>query len=216
MSCLLGLATVASVVMGNGGSVTSEFRADLVRRYEMITRKDDYPKKKSLSVRSIQGFSVPRAVSLDLRHVPTLYRLDGDKDGRVSVDDMVAFAEFACTMDCSLLKLAGALKNACVREFVSEIHHCDGFAVTEWLIRVAEEGSGGDLDVVDRAAVERMYFLLGGKEEELEKFIDSFEREATGIPRPAVAGFARKYLQMYGALMEQAELEGDFNYLLFV
>lgn len=181
-----------------GGSVSTEFRRDLIRRWH---ESGEGNPPRILDV--LESFPVPKSVSMDLSHIPTLYRLDRDKDGGVSQGDLLAFAEFACSLDCAVQKLGKVLKCACTVEFVDTIK-TEPVAVTEWVIRVCDSANTTE---IPRESIVTIFGFLkpGARDEEFALFWKALASGSNdAVPRSLVADFVRKYLNTYADLFLQA------------
>jgi hypothetical protein len=188
--------------MGNGTS--PGFRADLAKRVAEIRPAGEF----SIDIDRLETFRHFTNFQIHTQHLPVLYQLDKDKDGRFSEKDFFAFAEFACMQNCPVAKLPDIVRAVSTIEFVDAISN-DASGVAEWMIRLATTDGVSGMQV-SRNTFCTLYKLMNGGDEAGRDLIWEGLRsvgncpEQPTVPRPVVSKFIRKYLTVYAEMLSRA------------
>mmetsp|Transcript_71378 Transcript_71378/g.167218 ORF Transcript_71378/g.167218 Transcript_71378/m.167218 type:complete len:267 (-) Transcript_71378:45-845(-) len=95
-----------------------------------------------LTLASLQRLATPEDLSLDFRHVATLWKLDVNHDGVVTFEELVSFAEFCNDQRMILgdLELSQKLKALCVLEMIADVYDADGQDLfVDWMLKLVAQ-----------------------------------------------------------------------------
>mmetsp|Transcript_52566 Transcript_52566/g.151553 ORF Transcript_52566/g.151553 Transcript_52566/m.151553 type:complete len:243 (-) Transcript_52566:4-732(-) len=152
--------------MGVAGSIAeSPLLSYLSSEFDRVAKS-----QKALSLHQVQQVQPPQEFTLDLRHLATLWKLDADRDGRVTFEELLEFAEFANERRqfFGSLDFERKLRAQCVNDMWEVIREERGEeAFANWIIRLVLQGerfqtfpSSPNVEFMSRDAVMTLYELL--------------------------------------------------------
>ncbi|OLQ09677.1 hypothetical protein AK812_SmicGene6743 [Symbiodinium microadriaticum] len=120
-----------------------------------------------LTLATLQRLVTPEDLSLDFRHIATLWKLDSNRDGVVTFEELVTFAEFCNEQRMMLgdLELSQKLKALCVMEMITDVCDEDGQDVfVDWMLKLVAQVQECPSTIASTTAVDPMESHIRGIE----------------------------------------------------